>query len=47
MTEAGTLSNFLASRVFKSKVRGWSQRITPVVLVPELQSGTAKPAVRA
>jgi hypothetical protein len=45
--EAGTLSNLRALREFKSKARGWSQRIMPVVLVTELASDTANPAVRA
>ena len=47
MTAAGMLSSFLPPRAAKSRVRGWSQRTTPVVLVLAPVSGTAKPAVRA
>src|SRR5882762_3350842 len=47
MTASGMLSSFLPPRAERSRARGWSQRTTPVVLVPAPASGTAKPAVRA
>jgi hypothetical protein len=46
MTASGMLSSFLPPRAARSRARGWSQRTTPVVLVPSVR-GTAKPAVRA
>src|SRR4029079_11160847 len=34
MTASGMLSNLLPPRAVRSRTRGWSQRTTPVVLVP-------------
>src|SRR5208337_625363 len=47
MTASGTFSSFLPLRAPKSSARGWSQRTTPVVLVPAPARDTANPAVRA
>ena len=47
MIAAGTFSSFLPWRAPRSSARGWSQRTTPVVLVPAPERDTANPAVRA
>ena len=47
MIAAGTFSSFLPWRAPRSSARGWSQRTTPVVLVPAPVRDTANPAVRA
>ena len=47
MIDAGTASSRRPLRARRSGVRGWSQRMTPVVAVPAPTSDTAKPAPRA
>src|SRR5208337_4768223 len=47
MIASGTSSSFLPLRALRSSARGWSQRTTPVVLVPAPVRDTANPAVRA
>jgi hypothetical protein len=47
MIVGGMFSSLRALREARSRARGWSHRMTPVVVVPAPVKDTAKPAVRA